>query len=70
MILTEEEAKKKWCLLQNAIYVLIPKGTNCIASECMMWKWQKGEFLGYDGKTGETTYEYDDKLSGYCGLAK
>lgn len=66
----EEEAKKKWCPMvrftlapQNSILDVIgnrsaitPKyTTNCIASECMMWRWQ--------------SLPVSKPIDGYCGLA-
>jgi len=64
MLLTEEEAKTKWCPMvrfitshnfQGSVRTLINNrdGGNesvCIASECMWWKWD-GE-RGYCGKIG------------------
>ena len=49
MTLTEEEAKKKWCPFGR---IYSTQGsfnrnsydhgmTKCIASECMVWKWDK-----------------------------
>ena len=59
--MTEEEAKTKWCPQMNSSY------TKCIASDCMMWKWD-----------GEITRCVDDSYAsyreseteGHCGLAK
>lgn len=54
MFVTEEEAKKKWC--PEAITNNASCGGNvgrfstpCIASECMMWRWQNDK-AGYCGK--------------------
>lgn len=67
-MMTEDEARKKWCPMVRTGLVhgmavnhhidMEPKGqgvhdeTRCIASECMMWRWITG-----------------DKIEGYCGLA-
>lgn len=69
MLLTEEEAKTKWCpevkiLLSPPQYEGGPhyimtnryndSSYNCIASECMMWKKSlMEENKGYCGKTGK-----------------
>jgi hypothetical protein len=52
--MTEDEAKKKWCPMirdcgtyQGMIYSGVnssegnPAGYNCIASDCMMWRWRE-----------------------------
>lgn len=66
--MTEEEARKKWCPYAFTAAVTkefscnrdhdgtIYKENNCIASDCMMWRWK-----GNDKKEISTT-------SGYCGL--
>ena len=73
MLLTEEQAREKWCPEarcaikgdEDAIFAYginrWPKaherltGTCCIASDCMMWRWEGG------------IYPDEDKR-GFCGL--
>lgn len=53
-MLTEAEAKKKWCLLPGN------EGVHCVASECMAWRWLNQA----------DPHEPNRKLGGgYCGLA-
>lgn len=59
MLLTEEEAKKKWC---HQLGSRVPvKHSLCCASMCMAWRW------------GDKMVERDDspglETLGYCGLA-
>ena len=59
--MTEEEAKTKRC--HNPSPWVLEYGGWCIASDCMMWRWDhechpSGEFI------------VDSKDLGYCGLAK
>lgn len=72
--MTEEEAKKKWCPMIRPILTHDSDGnryytnnrlalkelTNCIASDCMMWRWKNPEYV--------KGTEEDKQLSGYCGL--
>ena len=67
---TKEEAEKKWCPMVRIIEFDVSAGltlktnrnkinnisTNCIASECMMWKRGKADEKGNN--------------RGYCGLIK
>ena len=64
----EEEAKQKWCPMtrtassaSNGVAAInvrdmqnISNETRCIASECMMWKWEKSSL--------------NIPTTGYCGL--
>ncbi len=76
MILTEAEARTKWCpntqvsaADANASYATNREGfarrglkgyDYCIASDCMAWRWTIGPMKG-DTK--------DVQYKGYCGLA-
>ncbi len=52
MVLTEEEAKEKWCpISRDRSELLIP----CIGSRCMWWKW-----YGYATEKAPAT-------TGHCG---
>lgn len=73
--MNEDEAKTKWCplALNNACTrnapdnplgePVIPDGAKCIASDCMMWRWDiapaRAEHIGLDVQPP----------TGYCGLA-
>lgn len=57
--MTEKEAKKKWCPAV-AIEPKYEVRKNCIASDCMMWRW----------RLSPNDVEWRDrKPDGYCGLA-
>lgn len=60
MILTEKEAKQKWCCASMPEYdpMKATQPANCYASECMAWRWIE-ETCTPDGKSWK----------GYCGLA-
>jgi hypothetical protein len=55
---TEEEAEKKWCPLYRGLDTEDEvRKSNCIASECMFWRWSHQD-------TGPT-----DPPTGFCGAA-
>lgn len=68
MLITEEEAKKKWCpelrldgsnaSMLDTGYVVY-ESSPCIVSGCMMWRW-----------SNKIPYESGKKVAkkGYCGL--
>ena len=65
MLLTEEEAKTKWCPFvppvrgdNELINPLNRFGAPCIASQCMAWRWE--EIIAHAN-------DYTKK--GFCGLA-
>ena len=42
----------------------IPEGSRCIASDCMMWRWERDKYAeGYELKP-----DHEDYSKGYCGL--
>lgn len=68
MIVTEEEAKTKWCpevrtgltagmAVNHHISGDVHDETRCIASGCMMWRW-----LHHPGDS--------EKPAGFCGKAR
>mgnify|MGYP000505886524 CR=1 FL=1 len=69
-MLTEEEARKKWCPASRASNANLTAGVNrrpsnkvdpdcyCIASDCMAWRWQPA----YPPAA-------KDERQGFCGLA-
>jgi hypothetical protein len=75
--MTEQEAKTKWCPMArckidhdcaDTIAVnrwsdgAMIRGSLCVASDCMMWRWEVPE--------GKATNKNEEKWdSGYCGLA-
>lgn len=74
MIVTVEEARTKWCpmvqfvahpqrdLLYDNREGEDPEPPNCIADQCMAWKWTHG-FPATDEE------KKDGTKRGYCGLA-
>lgn len=79
-LVTEDEARTKWCPFARAlggngstalaaynrhdIGPGTPNGTDCIASECMAWRWREGPW-------GEALWgdpEDPAQRRGYCGL--
>lgn len=74
--MTEAEAKMKWCpMVRNVKYDFSdnPRLTHnldgtCVASHCMMWRWDLGANPGYDKKIGAPMM-LDNKTEGHCGLA-
>ena len=73
--MTEDEARKKWCPMVRwtshdceAKYAdpfeNRGEACNCIASECMMWQWEKGTAIVDGGLQADVQLDI-----GYCGLA-
>lgn len=56
MDMTEQEANKKWCPMSRPV-TRDDEPQQCVASECMMWRWAEGG-AGAGGKE-----------RGHCGLA-
>lgn len=63
--MTEDDARQKWCPMVR--YPLWPdecsggnEGARCIASDCMMWRWDEDA-----NELAETGFD----CVGYCGLA-
>ena len=78
MMLTEEQAKTKWCPFARQATGLDGHGPAfnrsafgwefCVASACMAWRW--GHFIGPDGWTADRKCDSaPDPTHGYCGLA-
>lgn len=76
MLLTEEEAKTKWCVrspieptLENAF------AKTCEASDCMAWRWDAEGYeeaiTAYEdaANIGGITHREVPVSRGYCGLA-
>ena len=81
MLLTEEEAKTKWCPAARVSdaglgnrYTMVDDLTSgmafahCIASRCMWWRWGVDETRDRHRKPDGTVEEYRHK-AGYCGIA-
>ena len=87
--MTEDEAKTKWCPMARYIIDEGNQGTyaagnrpigapfgvgsNCIASDCMMWRWNNFVGKARDLEIGIDVDVVTDKKStidGCCGLAK
>lgn len=69
-----EEAKKKWCPMTKTIALSgndvdkrhIDGLARCIASECMMWRWNKPRKAM---KWARRNNWVPEKFTGHCGLA-
>lgn len=58
--MTEEQAKTKWCPM---VKVGIDNNFNCVASDCMMWRWvSAGEYIDGDRLVQQWRTE------GFCGI--
>lgn len=77
MILTEEEAQKRWCpfsrmmLGDNGAYNRDWRdinSTNCIASQCMAWRWELITEFASD-ETQPIKIVSRKTGNGFCGLA-
>jgi len=71
MILTEKEARRKWC--PQTSYAPspgeeIPNFARCIASDCMAWRWAKDEKRMLDDD-GDPIGFGRGIVGGYCGFA-
>ena len=90
-MLTEQEAKEKWCpqairpvvvstgstaaVGANRNQHVLPLGTFCVGSECMVWRWNDKTTVYYIGtnELGRSEFKHEqlskEKWTGYCGLA-
>ena len=77
MILTEQEAKSKWCPMARVAVQVSPDcafnrhgwDANCSASECMAWRWHdlaEKWVTDIEGHYKDGIY-HDPR--GFCGLA-
>jgi hypothetical protein len=72
MILTEEEARSKWCCASFGLLDAISDAAGhryparCEASECMAWRWWG---VWPNGEAKDTLY-VTSLVVGYCGLAR
>ena len=70
MLLTEEEAKEKHCCTAKTYDT-----DDCIASNCMAWRWDEKSFRVFDENGGALNEQHNWKdmpqseWKGYCGLA-
>jgi len=76
--MTESEAREKWCAMtQIAVQGAEDMRTNrdhitgdvqhaCIASDCMLWKWEDGRIDTQGKVAGDRVL----KQQGCCGLSK
>ena len=84
MLLTEDEAKQRWCPFSRTAFqyrhgdgdamVVANRAendnpiTDCIASQCMAWRWR----VGPPSKQDRASYRETSAMpewEGYCGLA-
>lgn len=74
---TEEQAKKRWC---PVVVIMATNGTsdakNCIASQCMWWRWAETWVVKETGEPAQAGEIYvNDEIEikftvdGYCGIA-
>ena len=64
-MMTEEDAKTKWCFAAGQNRREIRLGEQCIASQCMAWRWQPTHINNPEG--GDMIWSA--RAYGYCGLA-
>jgi len=65
MLLTEEEANKKYCCVENG-----EEGVICGASNCMAWRWNEESKEKYNPEANHFKGEnLQSNWKGYCGLA-
>ena len=60
MILTENEAYKKWCPFSKPDFV-----SDCKASGCAAWRWD----VGLGGVPAMKKEEGEYRKTGHCGIA-
>lgn len=73
--MTEQEARTKWCPMVRITWYPTPApetsisgwnrdemNTNCMASDCMMWRWH------LRGAMVDDKYDENYPLEGHCGL--
>lgn len=75
--MTENEAKKKWCPMSRTGMMFATNRSengcingvdHCIASDCMMWKWETLYVIM--PASGQIAENGRSKTNGCCGLTK
>lgn len=83
MLVTEKEAREKWCPLVRSMHaefglswnrsadpVATAKYCNCIASDCMMWRWYETHVFDPDAPDAfgnKPGTRLDNRTYGFCG---
>ena len=68
--MTEKEAKTKWCPMIRKYGIIEREGKwikECIASECMMWRWETEIHIDRSGAHPAQQFVTSTDR-GYCGL--
>lgn len=68
--MNEEQARELWCPAARVGHTINRNNgsVNCIASDCMMWRWQSSLSVNNPSRVSGAAVQTVQQKHGYCGL--